>query len=78
MINRLIRVFQKEGDDFLSEVILKDVTLEELQKLFNIEKSNPMYDCYPVTEKQKCFLEGKANISIDLDSYDYFVEADEV
>ncbi len=44
-VRRYISWYEKTGDDFIDDEDLFGIKLDVLQKLFNVDKSNPMYDC---------------------------------
>ncbi|MGF1588486.1 MAG: hypothetical protein ACFCU7_04440 [Pleurocapsa sp.] len=76
-IDRVLRWFEKEGDDLVGEKVINNVNLEHLQKLFKIEPENPMYDCYPVESLEQIdYLQSLLNFKLDTKSYDYLVECD--
>jgi len=76
-ITRMLRWFQKDpSDNFVGEAELKNVSLTTLQTLFKLESDNPMYDCFPVDEVSREFVENHTGIQIRLSMFDYFVEAD--
>ena len=76
-VQRVIRWFEKDGDNLVGEKPIGDVTLSTLQKLFGISRENPMYDCYPVEfPEQTEYLQKVLNVEIDTQSYDYFLECD--
>ena len=77
LVNRVLRWFEKEGDDLVGEKVVNNVSLEHLQKLFKIDPENPMYDCYPVeSDEQINYLQSLLNFELDTKSYDYLVECD--
>ncbi|MBK1879690.1 DUF7683 domain-containing protein [Pelagicoccus mobilis] len=76
-VTRLIRWFENDGSDTLvGEAPLSGPTLSELQELFEVPTDDPMYDCFPVAEKHRVFIESHASLSLDFDRFDYFLEAD--
>lgn len=76
-INRVLRWFEKEGDDLVGEKIIANVNLKYLQELFKIDSKNPMYDCYLVESvEQVNYLQNLLNFELDTKSYDYLVECD--
>lgn len=76
-IKRVLRWFEKEGDDLVGENAIDNVNLEHLQKLFKIESKNPMYDCYPVESLEQInYLQSLLDCKLDTKSYDYLVECD--
>ncbi len=77
IVNRVLRWFEKEGDDLVGEKIINNISLEYLQKLFGINSENPMYDCYPVESAEQInYLQNLLNFELDTKSYDYFIECD--
>ena len=76
MVTRLIRIYEKIGDDLLGEITLEGADLMDLQAVFNENKDDPMYDSYPVKEKEKEFFENKYGVEFDFGLYDHFLEAD--
>ena len=74
LINRVIRGYDRNNDNFVVELSLAHISLDVLQKIFNIEEENPMYDCYPIRMNE--YRELKLFLKDDLDfrSIDYFLE----
>lgn len=71
---RVLEWYEKDpGDCLIGEEVLLGVTLEELQEIFEIEKSNPMYDCYKVEIKEANKLQNFIKTKIDTEQYNYFV-----
>ncbi|MDJ0742669.1 MAG: hypothetical protein QNJ32_04820 [Xenococcaceae cyanobacterium MO_167.B27] len=78
-IDRVLRWYEKEGDDFVGEKIINNISLKHLQKLFKVDSRNPMYDCYSVeSEQQINYLQNLLSFELDTKSYDYLVECDMV
>lgn len=78
-INRVLRWFEKEGDNLVGEKVISNINLEHLQKLFGIDSENPMYDCYSVESAEQInYLQNSLNLELDTRSYDYLVECDMV
>lgn len=76
-IQRLVRWFEKEpGEALVGEAELQGITLPELQALFGVPPTDPMYDCWPVRQEHVSRLSPYLSVSIKLDLFDYFVEAD--
>ena len=76
-IARVLRWFEKEGDDLVGEEVINNINLKHLQKLFKIDPENPMYDCYPVESAEQInYMQSLLNFELDTKSYDYFVECD--
>ncbi len=78
-VERLLRWFEKEGNNLVGEKFLDDVKLEHLQKIFGIHPENSMYDCYPVESSEQIeYFQKLLNCKIEPQSYEYFVECDAV
>ena len=80
-VNRFVRGYSKETEQLVIEKPCPNYELKELQILFNVEESNPMYDCYPITtEEQDTYfrysLNGKDYHFPFFSDYDYFLETD--
>ena len=77
IVNRVLRWFEKEGDELIGEKKIDNISLEYLQKLFGIDSENPMYDCYPVESAEQInYLQNLLKFELDTKSYDYFIECD--
>jgi hypothetical protein len=76
-VNRLLRAYRRDPhDELVGEWPIRGLTRQGLNELFGA--ADEMYDCYPVREEQAPALERATGIALDLDRYDYFVEADAV
>lgn len=76
-VERVLRWFEKEGNNLVGEQVLDDVKLEQMQELFEISSENPMYDCYRVESSEQIeYFQKLLNFQLDLQSYEYFVECD--
>lgn len=76
-INRILRWFEKEGDDLVGEKFINNISLKYLQKLFGIDSENPMYDCYLVESAEQInYLQNLLNFELNTKSYNYFIECD--
>ncbi len=79
-VNRHISFYQKYGDKYVGEIILNRVDLSDLLFLITPEKYGDdylLYNCYPL---DKAMLDKIAKLdnqvfSLDLESYEYFLEA---
>jgi hypothetical protein len=76
-VERLIVWYEKDpGDALVGECELKGIRLEDIRKLFNEPEDDPlMYYCYEVKEAHVPFLQPYCDHRIDLEAYDYRVEA---
>ncbi len=72
---RYVRWFEKKGEEFIGEEEIK-LNLDLLQKEFNVKKENPMYDCWKIEEKNIKLFKNILKHKIDINKFDYFVEAD--
>jgi hypothetical protein len=74
---RILRWFEKDsGNGLVGEAIMAHARLQELQVLFDVPPPNPMYDCWLVGPAQSDAVSRMAGVTIDLERFDYFVEAD--
>ena len=65
--------FEKDpGDEHIGDSEL-NISEAELQKLYGLDE--PIVACYDVEPQHLNLLQTKTNHKIDLDKYDYFVEA---
>ena len=73
---RVIRYFDKINESYVGEVVLPEVPLAKLQEIFEIPSENPMYDSFPVYQKQANRIYECTNIKFNTEKYDYFLEYD--
>jgi hypothetical protein len=71
---RSLTWFDKRNDEWVGEVRLRGVKLPQLQKLFGVPTSNPMYDCFKVEKKHVPMVQRWTGVPISLDKFDYFIE----
>lgn len=75
----IIMVFRRDRDGtFVTQHSLNRLTLNDLQSLFGIDESNPMFDCYPVAEAQRASIEMDIGIRLNLAQFDYQVSCEAV
>ncbi len=77
-VRRYISWYEKTGDDFIDDEDLFGIKLDVLQKLFNVDKSNPMYDCWKIKGSHVAILQKHLKHIINIEKYDYFVEAESI
>ena len=77
-VTRWLRWFDTRSEQLAGEKQLEGITLEDLQILFSVSADNPMYDCWRVEAVHVRRLEAAIGDRIDLDRFEYFVEADAV
>jgi hypothetical protein len=70
--------FDRKDESHVGTVRLRGATLKALQRLFGAPSDDPMYECYPVCAEHLKDLQRWADLRIDLDKYDYFVECSRV
>jgi len=74
-IRRHVSWYAKEGNEFIADENIANMELNSLQKLFHIETDNPMYDCWEIEEQHVETLQKHVEHVINIEKYDYFVEA---
>ena len=77
-VRRMVYWFDKASDSFVGKAELHDITLLELQRMFNVPADNPMYDCWPIYAEHLGALMPHLAVPVDVDRYAYFVEADAI
>lgn len=75
---RMIRWYEKEGDQLVGELSLPNISLTELQELFHESPDDLMFECYLISDQQANYFQQKINQKLDLDSYDYFLDCDAI
>lgn len=75
-VERCVRCFEKDGDELLKILPLKEVTLAQLQKIFGVSAENPMYDCFSINPNQAEMLEPYLSEKLDLANCECFLECD--
>jgi len=76
-VKRVIVGYEKDpGSKPVVEYGFKEeIKLGKLQALFNEEADHPMFDCYQLDEQQAYKLQPLVIGKIDLNKYDFFLEA---
>jgi hypothetical protein len=74
---RYLEWYDQHNEAFAGRVDL-DLTLAEIQKLFDIPRGDPMYDCREVKREHVESLQTATGLILDLDRYAYFVSAESV
>jgi len=78
-VARVLRWFEKGGDEPIGELQLDQVELAKLQKLFDVSQDDPMYDSYLIeTSNQIRYIQKITSFVLDTQSYDYFLECEAV
>ena len=68
--------FEKDpGEALIGEWPLDGISLAELQQMFGLPVDEPLYDSYPVRAVDVPRLQETLSHEIDLEAFDYFVEA---
>ncbi len=75
----MLRAFRRDPhEDLAGEWPIRGLGLAELQELFSEAQVDAMYDSHPVSQEQVPALERASGIALDLDRYEYSVDADAV
>lgn len=73
-IERSLSYFGKNDEELIFEIVLKNIEISVLQKIFDRPREDVMYDCFKITTKEAVELEKILNIVLDLEKYDIFLE----
>ena len=73
---RMIRWYEKEGNQLIGELSLPNIELAELQKLFQENPNNLMFEGYAIGPRQADYFQQKVKQKLNLDEYDYFIDCD--
>lgn len=74
-IRRIITVFSNADESLVGEHELEGIELSQLQKQWSEPETEPMFNCFPVEEDQREFIEELIECELDFDVYSYFAEA---
>lgn len=75
-IIRLLSWYDNKSDSLIGEIVLENIEVEVLRKLFNPSKEDPMvYMVYEVTKENISGVQQLTSHKIEIDKYTYFVEA---
>lgn len=75
-LHRYVAVFQKGGDEMVDKIQLSPAEFEAIRRLLNYDKSDPMYDCYPLTDDVLRSVSSILGGKLCLGDYDYLLEAE--
>ena len=72
---RVISYFDKVDESYVDEIVLPEIPLVLLQKIFEEDDADdPMYDSYPIGKQRSVLLKKFLNFDFDFDRFDYFLE----
>lgn len=69
----VIMYFEKLGDAYVGKLALPNIPLDKLQDLFHMPPEDPMYEMFPIQDKEAKFFCEFAQVKIDISKYDYFL-----
>ena len=77
LLTRLLCGYERNGDELRGQVTLpSDVDLHFLQELFGADKSEPMFDCFPLDIEKAGVLEASFNLPRLDPTLEWFLECD--
>jgi len=81
-VNRFIRIYEKDGERHIDDILLHNVNLKDLQLLIGPEiykDDNLLYNCYFLDKEalDKLTTLHKENYKIDLRNQEFYLEAEE-
>jgi len=71
----LVWYAKEPSEELVGEEKISENYLVDLRNVFNISLNDPMIDCYPVEIGHVDKIQKFVQVNIDLDEYDYFIEA---
>jgi hypothetical protein len=75
-ITRVMTAYERDpGGALAAEWPLRGIGLPELRRLFGAAEDDPMFACWPVRPEHVEELSRAVGREIDLDRFEYFVEA---
>jgi hypothetical protein len=74
----LLRWFEKTSEWLVGEEPLRRVAPEELRQLLELAADDPIYNVYPVGEREAAWLQPRIVHVFDRDAYVYVVEAQQL
>lgn len=74
----VLRWFEKTSEWLVGEAPLRKVTMEELRQLFELVADDPVYNVYPIGEREAAWLAARVDHVFDRDAYFYVVEAQQL
>jgi hypothetical protein len=75
-ITRVMTAYERDpGDALVAEWPLSGIELPELRRLFGAAEDDPMFACWPVRPEHVERLSRAVDREIDLNRFEYFVEA---
>lgn len=74
----LLRWFDPASEWLVGEEVLEEVDLEELRALFGLAADDPVFNVYPVGDREAAALQQGLVHLINRDAYVYFVEAQQL
>ncbi len=70
----LLRWFEKTSEWLVGEEPLRRVELAELRRLFELAADDPVYNVYPIGDREAAWLQARVVHVFDREAYLYFVE----
>ena len=78
-VRRFISKYRKGSDrPETEEIEISNVSLQTLQDIFGEPETEPMYAVYPIRPRHAKALQPYVTESLNIQKFDYFLEAEEV
>ncbi len=74
----LLRWFDPSSEWLVGEELLETTSAGELRALFDLPADDPVFNVYPVGDREAAALQPRLAHGINRDSYVYFVEAQQL
>jgi hypothetical protein len=66
--------YEKKGNNLIGEEPIKNLTVDDVLKIFDAPFWNKIYQCWAITPAQAQHIQAKAKHQLDTDKYSYFIE----
>jgi hypothetical protein len=74
-LKREIQYFTKADESLVGEVELAPIELSALQKYFEAEQDDPIFDMYQIEPVDVAFFKPYTHLEFDFEQYDYWLAA---
>jgi len=73
-LQRVITQYRRSDDSLVRDYELPRTRVDKLRRVFGADQDDPMTFCYPVTEREREFVEDQIDRRLNMRDYEYFLE----